>query len=258
MNISFVLAVYNNLELTKNCYQRIRSLYPTAEIVITSAGSTDGTNEWLDGLNDDHLIFRYLKYKVSFGRNYNMGIELVTNPKLVLIHNDMIIGKNFLETLNKHLTEDIILSYTTIEPPIFEGHERPGKVIRDYGNSFEDFKYNEFDYYIDQVETNITKGASFFMSGYKQSFIKIGMFDGLTFDPCFCEDDDILYRFYLNGFKLKTISSAVVYHFVSRTSRFSEEIKNKTAYYEMTSNSKFKNKWGFTTVQLNNSKYWEK
>ena len=38
MNISFVLAVYNKLNLTKECYNRLRDLYPEAPLVISSGG----------------------------------------------------------------------------------------------------------------------------------------------------------------------------------------------------------------------------
>ena len=53
MNISFVLAVYNNLHLTKECYRRLRETYPEAPLVISSGGSNDGTKEWLESLDDD-------------------------------------------------------------------------------------------------------------------------------------------------------------------------------------------------------------
>ena len=45
MNISFVLAVYNGLHLTKECYKNLRLVYPQAPFVICSGGSTDGTVE---------------------------------------------------------------------------------------------------------------------------------------------------------------------------------------------------------------------
>ena len=56
MNISLVLAVYNKLELTKECYRRIRLIYPEIPFIISSGGSSDGTKEWLESLNDDFLL----------------------------------------------------------------------------------------------------------------------------------------------------------------------------------------------------------
>jgi glycosyltransferase involved in cell wall biosynthesis len=55
MDISLVLAVYNNLDYTKDCYDRIREIYPNAPMVISSGGSTDGTLSWLESWNDDFI-----------------------------------------------------------------------------------------------------------------------------------------------------------------------------------------------------------
>jgi glycosyltransferase involved in cell wall biosynthesis len=55
MNISFVLAIYNKLELTKECYKNLRNVYPNAPLVISSGGSSDGTKEWLESLSDENL-----------------------------------------------------------------------------------------------------------------------------------------------------------------------------------------------------------
>jgi len=40
MNITFVLAVFNKLDLTQNCYKRVRQIYPDAPLVISSGGSS--------------------------------------------------------------------------------------------------------------------------------------------------------------------------------------------------------------------------
>ena len=38
-----------------------------------------------------------------------------------------------IENIEKYINPETIVSYTTIEPPIFAGHERPGKIIKDLG-----------------------------------------------------------------------------------------------------------------------------
>lgn len=258
MDITIVLAVYNNFELTKNCYENIRKKYPSVPIVISDGGSQDETKEWGYNLIDNRLEFIGHSNKLSFSQNYNCAINVVKTDKLVLVHNDMVFGDMFLENLEKHIDEQTILSYTTIEPPIFESHSRAGKIIKDFGSSFHDFKFDEFDLYVKTKidRHNISDGASFFMSGYKKTFIDIGGFDGVNFFPYFCEDDDFLIRAKLKGYKLKTLSSSVVYHFVSKTSRFSDEYKNHTRIFENNSNRNFIRKWGISISDFNNQKYW--
>ena len=90
MNITFVLAVYNKLNLTKECYRYLRDLYPNEPLVISSGGSTDGTKEWLESLEDNNLSFIHDDDRLTFSETYNAGIKLVDTEKLVLIHNDMV------------------------------------------------------------------------------------------------------------------------------------------------------------------------
>jgi len=246
VEISFVLAVYNKLELTKECYKHLRNVYFNEHLIISSGGSNDGTKEWLQSLDDDNLTYVHDDDRLSFSDTYNNGISLVDTEKLVLIHNDMVIGEGFLEAIERLLTENMILSYTTVEPPIFAGHKRPGKVIIDLGRNFEDFDMLNFNNYVQQHKDSneLYDGAVFFMSGYKKSFVDIGGFDGFSFNPCFSEDDDFLIRAKLKGYTLKTCDSAITYHFVSLTSRFSDDTKNTRTQIELDSNKNFIRKWG--------------
>ena len=254
-----VMAVYNKLDLTKDCYKRIREIYPDAPLVISSGGSDDGTKEWLENLDDDNLSYLHDDDKMTFSDNFNSAIKLVDTEKLVLIHNDMVIGRHFLENLERLLTEDTLLCYTTLEPPIFKGHNRPGKVIMDLGTSFNNFNYVEFDNYVkeNKDDCRIYDGGVFFMSGYKKLFEDVGYFDGFSFVPAFAEDDDFLIRTKLKGYKLKTCSCAITYHFVSQTSRFSEEFKQDRLRYEVNSNRNFVRKWGIPISSFNELRYWE-
>jgi hypothetical protein len=95
------------------------------------------------------------------------------------------------------------------------------------------------------------------MSGYKRMFEDVGGFDGFSFVPCFCEDDDFLIRAKLKGYELKTCDSAITYHFVSQTSRFSDEMKNDRFRIEVCSNRNFVRKWGISIASFNELRYWE-
>lgn len=259
MNISFVLAVFNKLDLTKECYRRIRLTYPDTPFVISSGGSSDGTKEWLESLDDENLSFFHDDERLTFSDTYNSGIKMVDTEKLVLIHNDMVIGKHFLENLDKLLTEKMVLSYTTVEPPIFKGHKRPGKVLMDLGSSFHNFNDVVFEQYVEENKDKfeLYDGGVFFMSGYKKMFEDVGYFDGFSFVPAFCEDDDFILRAKLKGYELKTTECAITYHFVSQTSRFSEDYKKQRTLYEVHSNRNFVRKWGLPYSAFNELRFWE-
>lgn len=254
--ISLLVGLKNNLEYSRNFYETTRNLYPDTEIVFVSYGSTDGTNEWLDNISnfDKNIITFHSEESKTFSDTFNKAAELATKEYIILLHNDIILGKGFLESMEYYIKPTTVLSYTTIEPPIFADHDRPGKIIKDFGTDLNNFKKEEFEQFVEKYEYNggLYEGVSFFMCLYKEVYLEIGGMDNL-FNPMFCEDDDLILRLKLKGLELITNPRALCYHFVSKTSRFSEEFKDKTKEIEYISNRNFVRKWGFK-----NSKYHKK
>lgn len=257
MNISLILGIKNNLEYTKNFYTTTRQLYPNIEICFASYASIDGTNEWLDSLKDENVKSFHSPETKTFSDTFNKAAELATKDYVMFMHNDIVLAPGFFENIEKHLNEDSIISYTTIEPPIFAGHERPGKIIKDFGIDIQSFRLNEmYDFtklaqeeYKDKTELGIT----FFSCIPRKTYLEIGGLDRL-YNPMFCEDDDLILRFKLLGLKLFTSLDSICYHFVSKTSRFSEEYQQRTQQIEHHSNKNFIRKWGFRN-SIHNKKY---
>jgi len=201
-----------NKDYTQNILTNIREIYPNEneiEVIIEE--------------NDN----------VTLGVNYNNAVAKAKGKKIILLHNDMIIKPGFIEIMDKHITKNRITTYTRIEPPIFSDIY-PGKILLDCGydlNNFNKEKFNQFNI----EESLIDGGSQLFFGCMKEDYIGI---DGYTF-KMFCEDDDLHLRYKLAGFEHK-VSSAHVYHFVSKTSRAGhyQEI-------EQQSNLNFIKKWGF-------------
>lgn len=219
-----------NKDYTQNILNNIREIYPNeneVEVVIET--------------NDN----------VTLGINYNNAVAKANGEKIILLHNDMVIKSGFVETMNKHIVKGRITTYTRVEPPIYLD-TYPGKVLLDCGydlNSFNKEKFNQF-----HIEENLIDGGSqLFFGCLKEDYIGI---DGYTF-KMFCEDDDFHLRYKLAGFKHK-VSSAYVYHFVSKTSRTGDYQE-----IERQSNINFVKKWGFRnsihnvvykkSIKINNS-----
>ena len=59
MNISLLVGLKNNLDYSKHFYTTSRSLYPNVEICFVSYGSTDGSHEWLESLQDINVKWYY-------------------------------------------------------------------------------------------------------------------------------------------------------------------------------------------------------
>ena len=206
-----------NSEYTSYIVKNIREIYPDetqVEIVI----SEDDT--------------------VTMGVNYNNAVAKAKGDKIILLHNDMVIKPGFVEQMDKDIAKGRITAYTRIEPPTFP-NEFPGKKVVDCGVDLASFNYQKF---LDiKIEHDLIEpvgpfgGAQMFFGCMKEDYLGI---DGYTF-RLFCEDDDLHLRHKLAGYEQK-VSSAHVYHFVSKTSR--------TGDYqpiEVESNRKFVKKWGF-------------
>ena len=211
--ISLIIpATTSNQHYTNNLVRNIRDLYPNEDEV-----------EIIVEIND----------KVSLGTNHNNAVVKAKGEKIIILHNDMVLSKGFIETMDKHISKRVITTYTRIEPPIYMD-TYPGKIIKDCGSDLGTFDERLFNQ-IQLEESLVDGGSQLFFGCYKEDYIGI---DGYTF-KLFCEDDDFHFRCKLAGFEQK-VSSAHVYHFVSKTSR-------KTIDYqeiEKNSNRDFIRKWG--------------
>jgi GT2 family glycosyltransferase len=247
MNISLLVGLRNNLDYNKHFYETTRKLYPDVEICFVSYGSTDGTHEWLDSLHDSNLKYFYSEQSTTFSDTFNKAAELATRDYVAYLHNDIVLAPGFIENIEKHVGIDNIVSYTTIEPPIFADHPRPGKLIYDLGSSLETFNNDALHEYVKQqrevYKDKTEPGITFFMCMPRTKLLEIGGMDNL-FNPMFCEDDDLIRRWKMLGMNCFTALDALCYHFVSKTSRFSEEYEKKTQTIELQSNRNYIRKWG--------------
>jgi GT2 family glycosyltransferase len=201
-----------NQNYTNNLIRNIKDLYPNKDEVEIILEEND---------------------KVTLGINYNNAVVKAKGDKIILLHNDMVIKKGFIETMDKHIVKDRITTYTRIEPPIYNDIY-PGKVIDDFGSDLDVFNESKFNNF-NLEESLIDGGSQLFFGCMKEDYIGI---DGYTF-KMFCEDDDLHLRYKLAGFEHK-VSSAHVYHFVSKTSRTTKDYQQ----IEFNSNRNFIRKWG--------------
>jgi hypothetical protein len=219
-----------NKNYTNNLISNIREIYPNEDEVEIILQEDD---------------------TVTLGVNYNNAVNKANGEKIILLHNDMVIKPGFVETMDKHIQKGTITTYTRVEPPIYSD-TYPGKVLLDCGTDLQSFDYDKFSNF--NIEEQIIDGGSqLFFGCMKEDYIGI---DGNTF-KMFCEDDDLHLRYKLAGFKHK-VSSAHVYHFVSKTSR-----NGDYQQIEQQSNINFVKKWGFRnsihnivykkSVKINNS-----
>jgi len=115
--------------------------------------------------------------------------------------------------------------------------------LLDCGSDLDTFDKQKFlDFNIKEELTD--GGSQLFFGCMKEDYIGI---DNKTFHPpqMWCSDDDLHLRYKIAGFEHK-VSSAHVYHFVSKTSRLGNYQEG-----EIKSNLNFVKKWGFRKSEYN-------
>jgi hypothetical protein len=208
-----------NSEYTNNIVKNIREIYPD-ETQIEIIVSEDDT--------------------VTMGVNYNNAVAKAKGEKIILLHNDMVIKPGFVEQMDKDIVKGRITAYTRVEPPIYPD-TYAGKVLLDCGTSLETFNKDKFLAFNIEDTTLLDGGAQMFFGCMKEDYLGI---DGYTF-KLFCEDDDLHLRHNIAGYEQK-VSSAHVYHFISKTSRVGDY-----QTVESESNLNFVKKWGFRKSEYN-------
>ena len=94
--ITFVIPSRNNLEFLQLAYKSIRNLKTKHEILVLNDASTDGTQEWIDKLNDKDLI-TYSNpgpERIGIVGMFDKGIEMAKTDIIFAFHADMVAAPN--------------------------------------------------------------------------------------------------------------------------------------------------------------------
>lgn len=247
--VTLVIPSSNNLRHLKNAYASIKKNAWHCKIVMLDDGSTDGTTEWLSGLNDDNITAIYRSSeRVGHTVLYDKGIELAETEVVGIMHADMILGPYYLENMLKHLSKETVVCATRVEPPLHPAGKE--KIIKDFGTDFDNLNINAFEAYVleaqQEYKDQTTNGMFAPWIIYKEDFIAMGGHDKL-FAPFPYEDSDIFQRWILHGYELIQSRDAFVYHLTCRGHRWTEEIGKDDDYFKNASAKAARNyirKWG--------------
>ena len=261
--ITFVIPSRNNLEFLQLAYKSIRNLETKHEILVLNDASTDGTQEWIDGLGDDDLIVHHNPgpERIGIVGMFDKGIEMARTDIIFAYHADMVAAPKLDENILKHLKKGTVVSATRVEPPLHP--PGPEKITMNFhfGKECEadNFDHEHFikwcnDVAFKEYKHKTTEGIFAPWCMYKEDFLAVGGHDEL-FAPQSKEDSDLFNRFQLAGYNFIQPWNALVYHFTSRGSRFNKHAGGAAGQdspeWQYTTNVNMRNfirKWG-TVVQ---------
>ena len=201
------------------------------EILVVDNGSTDGSVEFVRQ-NFPAVRVLPLDRNYGFSEGNNRGVAAVTTDLVVLLNNDMIVDRGFLQTLLSGFSDPSVFAVTS---QIF--FEDAGRRREETGKTRGRFQNGAFYLWHDDIGPEDDKGEAvpvFWAGGGscaidRRKFTEIGGFDELYY-PFYVEDTDLSYQAWKRGWKcvLAPASRVVHKHRGTSSAKFGNDFVNNT------------------------------
>lgn len=232
--VSVIVVNFNTKAYIKRCIESIlktdRSV--SKEIIIVDNGSTDGSVEYLQKLNNTKTI-KLIKNSTNTGFSFavNQGIKISSGKHVLLLNSDTVVKENSIKSLidfanntsdagvvgSRLLNKDgsiqkSCLNFPSITNAIYEYF---------FGIIGAFSKYHPKDSAPTPVDA--VAGASFLIS--RKALEKVGLMDTRYY--FYFEDLDYCRRVYAEGLKVYYLPSSIVYHFHGVSGKKFADSKNQ-------------------------------
>jgi GT2 family glycosyltransferase len=228
--VSIIILAYNNIEYTRQCLDSV-FLYTSQakspfEVIVVDNASTDGTKEYLQGLEKSGMIRAiYNAENVGFPKGNNQSAEIAQGEYLCLLNNDTIVTAGWLEKMLRCIKSD---SSVAIVGPYCNASSgnNASPIPCNYNNPIELQKFAERF----SQEDKYVNFLVFFCALIKRSeWDEIGgLWSGYGVG-CF-EDNELCYKVIEKGYKMKVAGNCFVHHYISKT--FSPDKPKKDEFYK--------------------------
>jgi GT2 family glycosyltransferase len=239
--VSVVIVTFNNLKYTKLCAESIyaKTAYPNFELIIVDNASTDETQDYLKHLKNQHDNIKIIlnKENLGFASANNMGIKESKGRYVILLNNDTIVTKGWMNGLIKHLRSPKV----GLVGPVTNSIGNEAKINTDYDN------LSEMEEFAEQyTETNrdrifeIPVLAMYCLALNRATIEKIGYLDE-QFSIGMFEDDDYALRIKKAGLKIICAENVFIHHFGGASFSKLESSEYRTIFNE--NKLKYEDKW---------------
>lgn len=252
IQVSIIILCYNQIEYTKNClkslFEHTSQIKTHFEVIVVDNASTDGTVQYLQGLEQTGQIKAiYNSSNRGFPAANNQGAKIAQGEYLCLCNNDVIFTESWLENLIRCMKSDSQIAavgpysnassgYQQVSPqPTYRGEEE----LKRYAEKFsKEEKYVDFLVFFCVL---IKKSVWLELNGLDEAFT-----------PGNYEDNLFCYRLLEKGYKMKVCGNAYIHHWAGTTFQTKDPKKLKEYVSLMARNQKiFLKKIGkYETVSL--------
>ncbi|WP_135553102.1 glycosyltransferase family 2 protein [Paenibacillus cymbidii] len=243
LKTSIVIPTCNGNDLLAECIAAIRTHTHTPyELIVVDNGSSDGTTAWCR--TQKQLTLVSMPSNRGFPSACNAGLRLAVGDVLLLMNNDVVVGRNWLDNLLRALASRADIGMVGPMTNYVSGRqfrEADYESMAQFQQAAESFNRS------DPQRWSETKRLVGFCLAFKRELAeRIGYLDE-RFSPGHYEDDDYCYRARRTGYRLLIAGDTIVHHHGSSSFR---KLAPERIVKLIDSNwRKFMDKWGIDPRQ---------
>jgi GT2 family glycosyltransferase len=226
-SISFIISVYNRLDLTRACLESLEQTVDRRdwEVIIVDDSSTDGTREFLATLPARYGVLLN-DAKQSYAVNNNRAAALARGEFLCLLNNDIVLAPGWLEPMLTAFDRfpDAGIVGNVQRNPRTRRYDHMGIVFSRRGTHRSFGKHFLFRPFKGYTQWKAVTTACCLIR--RSVFLQFGGFDEDYINGC--EDLDLCLRLGQHGFKHYVANDSVVFHHLrSSPGRAAFDAQNK-------------------------------
>lgn len=247
--VSIIVLTYNGLSYNREFFNSvIKHVKENHEIIVVDNASTDGTVEYLKGLEKKHSNIKVIYNDVNLGfpMAVNQAIKASNGSYVLIANNDIVVTEGWLERMLQVAESEARIGIVGPISNAVSGVQLDKKAK--YKNMPEMHKYAKKVRKQNAGETMEFPRVAFLCTLIKREVIDaIGGLDE-RFSPGNYEDDDFCLRAQKAGYKAVIAKDVFIHHYGSKS--FKAEGEKKYIERLKVNEQKFVNKWGATIEQI--------